>query len=107
MQNNIISWKPTSDLTLDKQLFQKMLLLIEGRLTKELFYVITDYWKVHISDEDTNIIGTDRKKQLPDGKFAYGHFSRGVDIGKVKGWMLESDLVDLYSDGDLSNVEKT
>ena len=82
---------------MDKPYHVKMLLLIEGTLSSDFLYVLTDYWTVRKSDEDLGVVeGTDLKVKLEDGTFAYGHFSRGLMFHKVKAWMLERDLVNLY-----------
>ena len=96
-QNNL-SWKPVSELPIDTPCRVKMLLLIEGTLSSDFLYVLTDYWTVRKSDEDLGVVeGTDLKVKLEDGTFAYGHFSRGLMFHKIKAWMFERDLVNLYN----------
>lgn len=73
-----ISWKSVSELPLDEEMYKKVLILVEGRLSKGLLYVLTDYWKVH-HDGIEYTLNEDNgfKKKLDNGSWAYGSFSRG------------------------------
>ena len=101
----MIKWHDVSELPLNKELYKKAILLLEGRLQANKLYVLTDYWKVFIKDQDLDLVeNVDMKKKLDDGTYAYGSFSRGILFSKVKGWMWEDELVDLYNNDGITLI---
>lgn len=96
-----IEWKDVSELPMDGEMNEKILIMHESTISGNTsLHITTDYWNVFFDDRDVNWDIFDKKKKHSNEKYSYGRLGdRKIPLSKIKGWTYADKLIEYYGDG--------